>query len=101
MTAKTEELHDLFKVLMKLNVNWRNGNPRKVKFQEELWQTIPFWPKSALKDMEASKNRRAKREQDIIDGDIILLKNMMYIRVVFYIIFSDFTSLVDTVATSL
>ena len=83
MAEKIIELHSLYRNLFKIIPEKRNGPCKIEEFYEKLKQTLPFWPRDDEKRKKNEK-RKSKKEVEVINKDILLLRSMKTNRIAHY-----------------
>ena len=82
--SKITHLHNEYLKLKKISSSKRTSHPRITEFKEKLHQSMPFWPKNIIQQMEQSKRDKLTVETVTIEEDISFMKSMMSNREAHY-----------------
>ena len=61
--SKITHLHNEYLKLKKISSSKRTSHPRITEFKEKLHQSMPFWPKNIIQQMEQSKRNKLTVEK--------------------------------------
>ena len=87
-----KKLHNEYLKLKKLQSSRRASHPKIKDFKEKLHQSMPFWHKNIIQQMEQSKRDKLEVEREAIEEDIYFIKSMMSNREAHYSGYDKVTS---------